>query len=313
MTSAILDKPILVRSHALPARDYVEFLNRTGIDLAYLGVPWPVGRREAMDEEGRPYYLDGLIKERSDLSQVTPPSLEPVRRRIESFLEAAQQTRIGWVYALPAACGIESAVGYENYFVKIYDDPGFIEEFMDRYEAYTMSLTELVLSYRPDAVFLAAGICYKSGLVMNIQRIERLVFARLEKQMALIRRANIPAIIHSDGDNTPVMDRWIELGFSGFHPIEPCPNFDIYSVKKRWGDKIALIGGIDVASVLSMGNPELVAEAARAHITTLAAAGGYICGSSHDIVDSIPLDNVEAMVRTVTETRLASARYGFPG
>ena len=305
ITSAILGRQVQVRSHALPVDEYVDLLQRTGIDMAYIGVGWPVGRKETMDAEGRPYFIDGLIRDRSDLKEVVPPSLDPIRKRIESFLEAARRTHLGWTYPLPSSWGIESAVGYENFYAKIYEDPEFIEEFMDRYEEYSLPVTELVLEYAPDAVVLAAGTCYKSGLVMSMEKIEDLVIRRMKEQLRPIHEKGVPVILHSDGDNSMMMDKWIELGIAGFHPVEPSATFDIYEVKRRWGDRIALLGNIDVAGVLSTGTPEEVATDTREHIERLGPGGGYICGSSHDIVDSIPLENLKAMIETTAAVRVS--------
>jgi|ETNmetMinimDraft_25_1059894.scaffolds.fasta_scaffold31041_2 uroporphyrinogen decarboxylase len=307
IVSAILGKDVSVRSYSLPAPDYVEFCRKVGLDVAYLCAPWPLGRREAVDRTGQLYYVDGLIKDWPDLKDVLPPDFGMAERRIEEFLEAAAGSGLGWTFKLPAACNIETAIGFENYYKKIYDDPAFIEELMKRCEEYTMALTELVLRFDPDAVLLGTGVCFKSGLIMDPDKIERFVLAPIRTQMSLIRESGVPAIMHSDGDNSAMMECWINLGFSGFHPVEPCGDFDIYTVKARWGERIALLGNINVAGVLSQGTPEEVARDTLTHLERLSPGGGYICGSSHDIVDSIPLANLKAMVETVAKTNLAAS------
>ena len=41
------------RSYDLPVADYIEFIRRTGMDMAYLAVPWRLGRKESLDACGR--------------------------------------------------------------------------------------------------------------------------------------------------------------------------------------------------------------------------------------------------------------------
>lgn len=299
IVSAILGEPVSVASLALPAQDYVRFLQRVGIDVAYLAVGWRLGRKEHIDERGKRHYVDGTIKGRADLKQVVPPDLGPIRRRIEEFLAAAEGTGLGWIYALPGPSDVATSVGYGDYYSKTVEDPDFLEEFLDRYEAYTLPVTELVLSYRPDAVFTAVSTCFKSGLAMRRQSAERFVLSRLEKQMSMIRASGVPAILHSDGDNSLLMDRWIEMGFAGIHPLEPCPGFDIYKVKARWGDRICLFGNIDLTGVLSQGTPAEVVQDTLTHLEELSVGGGYICGSSHDVGEYVPLENVRALIETV--------------
>jgi uroporphyrinogen decarboxylase len=304
IVSAILGQPVSVPSLMLPAKDYVRFLQRVGVDIAYLHVPWRLGRKEHVDERGKRHYVDGTIKERADLKQVVPPDFGPIRQRIEEFLEAAEGTGLGWIYALPGPSDIATSVGYGDYYIKTIEAPDFLEEFLDRYEAYTLPVTELVLSYRPDAVFLAVSVCFKSGLAMRSQNTERFVLSRLERQMALIQASGVGehrthTILHSDGDNSPLMDRWIEMGFGGIHPVEPCPRFDIYDVKASWGDRICLFGNIDLTGVLSQGTPAEVAQDTLTHLQKLSVGGGYICGSSHDVGEYVPLENLRAMIETV--------------
>jgi uroporphyrinogen-III decarboxylase len=299
VAGAILGRPVNVRSYELSPPEYIELLERTGIDVAYLHVPSRFGRVDRLDPDGRRVYVGGAIASRADLAKLKTPSLEPVRRRIESFLAATAASRIGWIYALDTATEVATAMGYENYYASLYEDPGLVEELQIRYEAYALPLTELVLEYRPDAVFLAVNLCGKNGRLLSLEHTERFVLAGLRRQMAPIRRRGVPAILHSDGDNRELMDEWIALGLAGLHPVEPTGGFDIYAAKARWGTRIALLGNIDLGGVLVNGSPEAVVRDTTAHLERLAPGGGYICGSSHDIDDNVPLPNLRAMLTTV--------------
>jgi uroporphyrinogen decarboxylase len=95
------------------------------------------------------------------------------------------------------------------------------------------------------------------------------------------------------------MERWLQLGFAGLHPMEPCPGFDIYEAKRRWGDRIALFGNIDLAGVLTQGTSEEVAQDTRTHIERLSVGGGYVCGSSHHIGEDVPIANLQAMSEAI--------------
>ena len=308
MAGHILGRRVEVRSYELPPADYVELLRRTGIDTAYLHVAWRPGRLETVGQDGRRHYRAGTIRTRDELRRITPPDVDRVRQRIEAFLRASEGTRLGWMHALNSTSVVPSAMGYEDYYLTLHDDPSFIEEFLDRVESFTLPLTELVLGYRPDAVLLSANVCGKSGLAISPDHAERFVLSRLRNQMELIRRAGVPAIIHSDGDNRDLMDQWIEMGFAGYHPVEPGGRYDIYGIKHRWGDRIALLGNIDVSGMLGKGTPAEVAEDTLRHLEGLSPGGGYICGSSHDIDDNIPIANLHAMMETIH-----AWRSGCPG
>ena len=52
---------------------------------------------------------------------------------------------------------------------------------------------------------------------------------------------------------------------------------------------------IDLTGVLVNGTPEDVRRDVEEHIRRLAAGGGYICASSHNITEDVPLDNFYAL------------------
>src|ERR1043166_6444959 len=86
----VMGKPMGTHMIKLPAPDYVKFMQRTGMDVAYLYEGWFLGRKTKTDDRGRVHYVDGTIKSRADFNQIDLPSLDVVRRRIESYLEAAR-------------------------------------------------------------------------------------------------------------------------------------------------------------------------------------------------------------------------------
>jgi len=299
VAAAILGRSVSCRTYQLPPADYIELLDRTGIDMAYLVEGWRPGALQRKDADGRVQYAGGTIRTREELRRVQPASLDPIKQRIESFLEVSSGTNIGWVFALNSESAVCASMGYEEYYLALCEDPEFVEEFMDRYEEYTLPQTELVLQYKPDAVVMAVNTCGKTGLTMSPEHVERFVYSRLRKQTAPILSQGVPIILHSDGDNREVMEDWIAMGFAALHPVEPTGSFDIYEAKARWGGQIALLGNIDLAGVLTKGSPEDVAKDTIEHLERLSEGGGYICGSSHDIDDNVPIENLRAMMETV--------------
>jgi len=300
----VMGRPMGTHMLKLPPRDYVELLKRTGMDAAYLYEGWFLGRKNKVDENGRVHYVDGTIKGRADFDQIVPPSLDIVTRRIESYLEAAQGTDLGAVYALDVPHSIAlTCVGPQDFYLAAADDPGFLNELFDRLEEYTLPLVETVAQYALDAIWFAGLFCSNKGPMLSPQMHEELIFPRIEKIMQILRPTGIPVVLHSDGDNSMFMDRIIETGIAALHPIESgIGNFDIYELKRTYGDRICLCGNIDVGRVLWAGKPEDVRADVLEHLRRLAPGGGYVCGSSHDITEKIPFENFCALADTICST-----------
>ena len=103
---------------------------------------------------------------------------------------------------------------------------------------------------------------------------------------------------HSDGDDWKLMDDWIEIGFDGFHPVQPqC--MDIGEVKAYLKGKMAVLGNIDCRTLLVTGTPEEVRETVKETISIAAPGGGYIMTSSNSVHPGCKPENYMAMVETL--------------
>lgn len=98
-------------------------------------------------------------------------------------------------------------------------------------------------------------------------------------------------ILHSDGNIGPLLDLFLDLGFDGINPVQYNAGLDCVQLRERYGDRLALIGGMDNAGILPRGNPDEV----RAHVLYLLTAGregGLVLGT-HSVAPDISLDTLE--------------------
>src|SRR4030043_204773 len=82
--------------------------------------------------------------------------------------------------------------------------------------------------------------------------LEKNVFSWYKKFADILTPRDIPLIFHSDGNLFGVLDVIMDCGIRALHPIEP-DAMKIMNVKKRVGNRLCLIGHIDVSGVLSLG------------------------------------------------------------
>lgn len=77
---------------------------------------------------------------------------------------------------------------------------------------------------------------------------------------------------------------------------------DLKNIKKEFGDKIVLNGGIDSKNILIDGNPDFVKEKTKEILDIMMPGGGYVAGASHDtILEETPVENVSAMFDAIKE------------
>jgi uroporphyrinogen-III decarboxylase len=94
-----------------------------------------------------------------------------------------------------------------------------------------------------------------------------------------------------------VVEAFLEAGVNCMHPIEPAAGMDPVALRRQYGDRLAMRGGID-KHVLRRSKPE-IADELRRKIPSLVASGGYEIALDHRIPNGTPLENYRFYVETV--------------
>ena len=72
----------------------------------------------------------------------------------------------------------------------------------------------------------------------------------------MVDSIKLPWIYHSDGNITPFIEDFINLGVAGLHPNEEGA-MDIRAVKRLYGGRVCLLGNVDL-NLLALSDPETV-------------------------------------------------------
>lgn len=118
--------------------------------------------------------------------------------------------------------------------------------------------------------------------------------------LKVIKEINKPWVLHSDGNIEPLLPLLLPLGFQGLHPIDPA-GMDIIEIKHKYGDKICLLGNIDLRHTLTRGTLRDVQQEVMNRIYQVAPGGRYIITSANSLTDYCKPQNVLAMSRFIRE------------
>lgn len=117
--------------------------------------------------------------------------------------------------------------------------------------------------------------------------------------------------IHCDGTIMDVMDDLVEIGFNVINPVQPeC--MDPEEVKRRWGDKITIHGGISLQQTLPNGTPEEVREEVLHLIRKCGYNGGLVVFPSNVIQPDTTVENIIACFHAARDFDVSSLG-GKPG
>ena len=192
-------------------------------------------------------------------------------------------------------------MGAEAFFNALEEDQELVGALFEKvgriqYETFLRVIEHFSLG----AVLNPDDIAHNTGLLIHPKYLRKYVFPWYKKIGDICRDKGLGFIFHSDGDCTEAMDDLVECGFHAYNPIQPNA-MDIDAVKQKWGDKLCLIGNLNLDSTLTLGSPQDVRAEVYERIRTIGPGGGYMVASSNSITDYVPLANMKAMIEATFE------------
>jgi len=113
---------------------------------------------------------------------------------------------------------------------------------------------------------------------------------------------NKPAVLHSCGFANDIMDDIIDdMKYNGKHSYEDVI-LTVEESYKRWGDRIGILGGIDVDFLIN-SSPEDIKKRSAAMLDMAEEKGSYALGSGNSIPEYIPYEKYRAMIDTALARR----------
>lgn len=187
-------------------------------------------------------------------------------------------------------------MGFEDFCIALLDDLALVKNIIDRLGEESLRLMERVLSHDcVGAMWLQDDIAYTNGLMVSPKILRQIFFPWMKRAADICHTYGRPFLFHSDGLLNSVMLDIIEAGVDALHPIEPkC--MDIVEVKRQYGDRLALVGNLDLGYTLTRGTPDEVREEVLHLVKNVAPGGGYLLGSANSVTNYVPLKNYQAML-----------------
>jgi uroporphyrinogen decarboxylase len=187
-------------------------------------------------------------------------------------------------------------MGYEAFALAIYDQPDLVDAMFRRIGEICVPLVRtLVQMDRVIALWLGDDMGFRTGTLVSPEHLRRFVFPIQEQLASIAHERAMPFLLHSCGSLELVMEDLIsDVGVDAKHSFEDVID-PVECFTARYGDRVAVIGGIDV-DLLGRGTEELVRARTREVLTACAPSRGYVLGSGNSIANYVPLRNFLSML-----------------
>ena len=108
----------------------------------------------------------------------------------------------------------------------------------------------------------------------------------------------IVARLHSCGNIMPLLPDVVDTGVDALNPLEVKAGMDPIKLKKEYGDKLVLHGGINA---LSWNDADVILDEIKQKLPILKENGGYIFSTDHSIPDNVSLETMTKVINEVKE------------
>jgi uroporphyrinogen decarboxylase len=282
--------------------NFIAFWYHMGYDFVRLelsmGFKGVEGRRS---EDGGRVYSEtarGPITSREDFEKYPWPDPSESDFRPYEYVSANMPDGVGLIanHAGGMLEHLTSLMGYETLCVGLFEQPDLVEavanrlgELMQRYYERILQLDRLI------AIFPGDDMGFRSSTLISPEDLRKYTLPWHKRFAGMAHEAGIPYILHSCGNVEKIMEYLIEnVGIDAKHSFEDAI-IPIVEFKRRYGDRIGVLGGVDVDKLTRLDTDSLRTYV-RGIIDECAPGGRFAIGSGNSIPDYIPVENYLVMI-----------------
>ena len=191
---------------------------------------------------------------------------------------------------------LDRLLGHEGFYYLLHDDPRLVKEVSNQwgqivYDMYEDGISREVVG----GIFHSDDLGYKTGTLVSPDTLREIFFPWLKKYARLAHEQGKMFWFHSCGNVSEIMEDLIEdIGIDAFHSFQDVI-IPVKEFKKRYQDRIATLGGVDMDKLARLEGHKL-RKYIRRILSECIPGGGYALGSGNSIANYIPVKNYLIML-----------------
>jgi uroporphyrinogen decarboxylase len=190
-------------------------------------------------------------------------------------------------------------VGLERLSVLMYDDPQFVARLFERIGVTLVEIASRLVKMDALGIYrFGDDLGYKTATMLSTRQLRTYVFPWQKKVVAAVHAGGKPFLLHSCGNLDKVMDDLIDdVKIDAKHSWEDVI-LPVTEAKRKWGSRVALLGGVDVDYLCRHTTAE-VREYTLRILEVCAVGGGYAAGTGNTVANYVPVENYLAMLGAI--------------
>ncbi len=237
-----------------------------------------------------PEHVDFAVKERIAWEDQIRPYLTPTpdRIRFDAYREARSRSQAADRFFCWAGVNVfelmHPVCGHEHMLVGMALDPDWVRDMATVFADMTIGLMEILFERegKPDGIWFYEDMGFKNRPFMSPEMYKELIQPAHRKTIDYAHAQGLPVIMHSCGFIEPLLPHVVDAGIDCLQVIEVKAGMDLLRIKKAFGDRIALCGGMDARNLVA-NDRDAIREELTAKISEVKKGSGYILHSDHSI------------------------------
>jgi uroporphyrinogen decarboxylase len=193
---------------------------------------------------------------------------------------------------------IHPICGHENMLFGMADNPDWIYDMADVLSNLIVRLQTILFEREglPDGFWYSEDMGYKGTPFMSPQMYRDLIMPGHKKTFDFAHSLDLPVVVHSCGFVEPFVPYMIEAGMDCLQAMEVKAGMDLLRIYEKYGDKIVLMGGMDVRCMLG-NNQKAIDKELEEKIPIVMQGNGYILHSDHSIPSTVHYETLRYFMK----------------
>ena len=195
-----------------------------------------------------------------------------------------------------------SLFGVERLIMATFDDPGWVHELLESLTEKKLQFIEQSLAGAEfDLIEMGGGAASSTVISPKIFREFCLPYDR--RLHEALHSVGHKVVYHTCGGMMAILDLIVENQCDASETLSPAGvggDAVPEEIKRRIGDKVCLIGGMDQVNILSDGTPDQIHAEVHRLFEALGSGGGYMLSASDHFFEA-PVENLLAFAKAGQE------------
>jgi uroporphyrinogen decarboxylase len=192
--------------------------------------------------------------------------------------------------------------GFENALMDAALNPEFFGKLTELAADMIIAYVDLVKDVPADSMMLGDDWGGQQGVLLGGELWREFLKPQWIRIVDAIHDTGKYAINHSCGSVAEIMPDIVDINLDILENLQPeTAGMNPYELKRKYGDKITLWGGLGSQSIIPFGTPEQLRAEIKKLCSEMGHNGGYILSTTKGVMHDTPLENAIAVYEAFIE------------